>query len=107
MSDAEPKPIEVPGKEELEKMDVEQRYKLFLRMLHARNQTVDRLALLATKQKNSRTHVLQVLSGKRKGECTWARLVDFLTKDELAVLGKAELIVAAATNKVGMFPVEQ
>lgn len=97
MSAEDPPPIETPSKVELGTMGMEQRYKLFLRMLHARKMTVDELSALSTKQKNCRTHVLQVLSGKRKGKCTWSRLVDYLTKDELIVLGKEELIVAPAT----------
>lgn len=74
-------------------MSKEQRYAKFLRMLHDRKMSVDRLAQLATRQPHSRTHVLQVLQGKRNGERTWLFLVDYLTRDELIVLGKTELIV--------------
>lgn len=81
------------------RMSAEQRYAKFLRMLHDRKMSVDRLAQQATKAKNSRTHVLQVLMGKRKGTHTWARLVDFLTRDELIVLGKKELIIVPETIK--------
>lgn len=83
----------------VEKMTPEQRYAKFLGMLHGRKMSVDRLAQLATKRPNSRTHVLQVLKGQRNGECTWSRLVDFLTRDELIVLGKKELIVVGGTIK--------
>jgi hypothetical protein len=79
------------------KMSMPQRYAKFLLMLHDRKMTVDRLAQLATKRPNSRTHVLQVLQGKRNGEFTWARLVDFLTREELIVLGKKELIIVEKT----------
>lgn len=81
------------------KMSPEQRYAKFLGMLHARKMSVDRLAQLATKRPNSRTHVLQVLQGKRNGECTWARLADYLTRDELIVLGKKHLIIVGETIK--------
>lgn len=87
----------MPAKEQslediVAKLSQPQRYAKFLRMLHDRKMSVDRLAQLATKRPNSRTHVLQVLQGKRNGECTWSRLVDFLTKEELIVLGKKHLI---------------
>ena len=81
------------------KMSPAERYTKFLRMLHDRKMSVDRLAQQATKAQNSRTHVLQVLMGKRKGTHTWARLVDFLTRDELIVLGKKDLIIVPETIK--------
>lgn len=69
-------------------MTAEQRYEKFLRHLHDRNMTVGELAALATKRPKSRAHVTQVLMGKRAGEHTWARLEDFLERDELIILGR-------------------
>lgn len=80
-------------------MTIEQRYKKFLGMLHSRGMTVDRLAQLATKAPKSRTHVIQVLQGVRSGARTWPRLVDFLERDELVVLGKKDLIIVPDTIK--------
>jgi hypothetical protein len=79
-------------------MSTEERYSKFLGMLHARKMSIDRLAKLATRQPKSRTHVLEVLKGKRAGTRTWLFLVDYLTRDELIVLGKKHLIVVAPTE---------
>lgn len=78
--------------ESVAKMSQAERYSKFLRMLHARKMSVERLSQLATRQPKNRTHVLQVLQGKRDGHRTWLFLVDYLTRDELIVLGKKELI---------------
>lgn len=80
-------------------MTKDQRYAKFLGMLHARKMTVTLLAKLATKTEKSRTHVIQVLQGRRGGKHTWARLVDYLERDELIVLGKKDMIVVPDTIK--------
>lgn len=80
-------------------MTQDQRYAKFLGMLHGRKMTVTLLAKLATKTEKSRTHVIQVLQGRRKGKHTWARLVDYLERDELIVLGKKDMIVVPDTIK--------
>jgi hypothetical protein len=80
-------------------MTKDQRYAKFLGMLHARKMTVTLLSKLATKTEKSRTHVIQVLQGRREGKHTWARLVDYLERDELIVLGKKDLIVVPDTIK--------
>jgi hypothetical protein len=53
--------------------------------------TLQEISALATKSKKNWPHVSQVLRGLRKGEKTWSRLVDFLTEEELIVLGKEDL----------------
>ncbi len=78
-------------------MTAPQRYEKFKGMLKARGMTIDRLARLATKNAHSRTHVIQVLQGRRDGKHTWRRLVDFLERDELLVLGKKDLIVVPSS----------
>jgi hypothetical protein len=80
-------------------MTAEHRYEKFKRMLHLRGMTIDRLSQLATKNEHSRTHVILVLQGRRNGKHTWKRLVDFLERDELIVLGKKDLIVVPDTIK--------
>lgn len=94
-----PSPAPLTLEQIIETMSTEERYAKFLGMLRARKMSVDRLAKLATRQPKSRTHVLQVLQGKRRGDRTWCFLVDFLTRDELIVLGKKHLIIVPETIK--------
>ena len=69
-------------------MSAEQRYQKFRDMLKERGMTISELSRLATKSTSNWPHVTQVLRGVRKGQKTWPRLEDFLTPDELTVLGR-------------------
>jgi hypothetical protein len=78
--------------EEIAGLSIDERYERFKKMLGARGFTIKQLATLATKSEKNWTHVSQVLRGVRRGDHTWSRLADFLTRDELIVLGKEELV---------------
>lgn len=79
-------------REQVAGMSAEHRYEKFKGMLKARGKTVKEISLLATKSEKNWPHVSQVLRGIRPGDKTWGRLVDFLTVDELIVLGKEDLV---------------
>lgn len=89
MSDSKASPPTLA--EQVAGMDPEQRYEKFKGLLASRGVTMSRLAELATKRAKNWPHVTAVLRGLRKGDHTWARLADFLTQDELIVLGKSDL----------------
>lgn len=77
--------------EQVAGMSAAQRYEKVKGMLLTRGVTMSKLAELATKRAKNWPHVTAVLRGLRKGEHTWPRLADFLTQDELVVLGKGDL----------------
>ena len=66
----------------------------FYRSIHARGLDV---TLIAKAINCGRSHLSQVLSGKRRGSQTWRKIErsDLLTVDELALLGR---IVPRETN---------
>lgn len=69
-------------------MTAGQRLEKFKAMLRDRGLTIDELARRATRQRGSRAHVSQVLSGRRSGKSTWPFLADILSHEELVVLGR-------------------
>jgi hypothetical protein len=77
-------------------MSAEQRYAKVKRMLKDRGMTIAELSRLATMSEKNWPHVSQVMRGIRPGIKTWKRLAQFLTLEELIVLGKG-----------GMFHVER
>jgi hypothetical protein len=83
---------------EVEGWSAEQRYERLKKMLLGRGTNVSAIARLATKGSKNWPHVTKVLRGLRAGKHTWPRLVDFLTRDELIVLGKSDLAVVEITT---------
>lgn len=89
---AEPPPPGPSLREQVAGMRPDQRYEKLKVMLSMRGSSVSEIARLATKSTKNHPHVSQVLRRLRVGEKTWARLADVLTREELIVLDREDLI---------------